>query len=328
MSYILVDTSNLFARAKFAVQGPIDIKLGMSLHIMFNGVKKAWDDFNGSHIIFCFDGKSWRKEFYKPYKANRAATRAAMTEKEREEEELFWEVFEDFKTFVTEQTNCSVFQHKQLEADDLIAGFIQHHPNDNHVIISTDTDFYQLIAPNVKHYNGVSGVLTTIEGKFDNNNAPLIDNKTGQPFPAPDPEWLLFEKCIRGDTSDNVFSAYPGVRTKGSKKKVGLLEAFADRETKGWAWNNIMLSKWTDHNQIEHTVADDYERNRILIDLAAQPDEIRKIIDETIKTGTETAKNVSQVGVRLLKFCGKHDLRKISESATYYAPALQARYLA
>ena len=29
--------------------------------------------------------------------------------------------------------------------------------------------------------------------------------------------YLLFEKCIRGDTSDNVFSAYPGVRKKGTK---------------------------------------------------------------------------------------------------------------
>ena len=36
-------------------------------------------------------------------------------------------------------------QHKQLEADDLIAGWVQAHPNDNHVIISTDGDFAQLL---------------------------------------------------------------------------------------------------------------------------------------------------------------------------------------
>ena len=44
-----------------------------------------------------------------------------------------------------------------------------------------------------------------------------------------DPEWLLFEKCMRGDTSDNVFSAYPGVRKKGTKNKVGLLKHIADQ---------------------------------------------------------------------------------------------------
>ena len=31
------------------------------------------------------------------------------------------------------------------EADDLIATGGQHHPTDNHIIISTDSDFYQLI---------------------------------------------------------------------------------------------------------------------------------------------------------------------------------------
>ena len=39
---------------------------------------------------------------------------------------------------------------------------------------------------------------------------------------------------MRGDTSDNVFSAYPGVRTKGTKNKVGLLEAYAERKSKGF----------------------------------------------------------------------------------------------
>ena len=53
----------------------------------------------------------------------------------------------------------------------------------------------------------------------------LCDKKTGEPKPAPEPAFMLFEKCMRGDTSDNVFSAYPGVRKKGTKNKVGLIEA-------------------------------------------------------------------------------------------------------
>ena len=325
MTYILVDTANTFFRARHVIKGDADTKLGMAFHITLNSIKKAWQDFNGSHVVFCLEGRSWRKDFYKPYKANRAETRAAMTVKEQEEDQLFWEAFDKFKEFITEKTNCTVLQHPQLEADDLIAGFIQSHPESNHVIISTDSDFVQLIAPNVSQYNGVQEHHITHEGIFDLKGKRVTDKKTGEPKAIPDPEWLLFEKCMRGDTSDNVFSAYPGVRVKGTKNKVGLTEAYEDRKSKGWAWNNLMLQRWVDHNGEEHRVMDDYERNRILIDLAHQPDDIKAIIKETITTGA-VPKNVSQVGIRLLKFCQLYDLQKISEQAQAYAEPLNARY--
>jgi 5'-3' exonuclease len=213
-----------------------------------------------------------------------------------------------------------------LEADDLIAGWIQKHPQHNHVIISTDTDFQQLISPNVKLYNGVQEITSTHEGFFDKKGKLVIDNKTKLPKAIPNPEWLLFEKCMRGDTSDNVFSAYPGVRTKGTKNKVGLTEAFEDRQTKGYSWNNLMLQRWVDHNGVEHRVLEDYERNRVLIDLTKQPDDIKAIINETIDTATSAEKNISQVGIRLMKFCNLYDLKKISDQAQAYAEPLNARY--
>jgi 5'-3' exonuclease len=289
-------------------------------------VKKAWQDFNGSHVIFCLEGRSWRKDYYAPYKAQRAAARAAHTEKEADEEKIFWEAFDTFKDFIIDKTNCTVLQNPRLEADDLIAGFIQSHPNDNHVIISTDTDFVQLIAPNVKQYNGVMETTITHEGIFDAKGKRVIDKKTQEPKAVPDPEWLLFEKCMRGDTSDNVFSAYPGVRTKGTSKKVGLTEAFEDRKSKGYNWNNLMLQRWTDHNGMEHRVLEDYERNRRLIDLSHQPEDIKAIISETITTATSANKNISQVGIRLIKFCNLYDLKKIADQAQSYAEPLNARY--
>jgi 5'-3' exonuclease len=290
-------------------------------------VKKAWQDFNGSHVIFCLEGRSWRKDYYAPYKAQRAAARAAHTEKEADEEKIFWEAFDTFKDFIADKTNCTVLQNPRLEADDLIAGFIQSHPNDNHVIISTDTDFVQLIAPNVKQYNGVMETTITHEGIFDAKGKRVIDKKTQEPKTIPDPEWLLFEKCMRGDTSDNVFSAYPGVRTKGTSKKVGLTEAFEDRKSKGYNWNNLMLQRWTDHNGQEHRVLEDYERNRRLIDLSHQPEDIKAVIAETITTATSANKNISQVGIRLIKFCNLYDLKKIADQAQSYAEPLNARYI-
>jgi 5'-3' exonuclease len=289
-------------------------------------VRKAWRDFKGDHVIFFLEGRSWRKDFYAPYKRQRTEARAAQNPREMEEDKAFWETFDNFKEFITEKTNATVLQHKQLEADDLIAGFIEAHPNDTHVIISTDGDFAQLIAPNVKQYNGVMQITTTHEGYFDEKGKRVVDKKTKEVKPAPDPEWLLFEKCMRGDTSDNVFSAYPGVREKGTKNKVGLREAFADRNSKGYNWNNLMLQKWTDHEGVEHRVLDDYNRNKLLCDLTAQPAEIKQIISDVINAEEHTTKNISQVGIRLLKFCSTYDLQKISEQVQSYADPLNARY--
>ena len=326
MKYVLVDTANTFFRARHVVRGDLDTKVGMAFHITLNSIKKAWEDFEADHIVFCLEGRSWRKDYYEPYKRNRQESRDALSPSQAEEEKIFWETFDAFKDFVTTKTNCTVMQHPELEADDLIAGWTQAHPDDEHVIISTDGDFAQLIAPNVSQYNGVSNTIITHEGYFDDKKKqPVIDKKTGLEKPAPQPDYMLFEKCMRGDTSDNVFSAYPGVRKKGTKNKVGLLEAYEDKGTKGYNWNNLMLQRWTDHEGNEHRVLDDYQLNVTLCDLTAQPENIKEKIFNTINENAQP-KNVSQVGLRLMKFCAIYDMQRISDNAQAYAKPLQARY--
>jgi hypothetical protein len=88
----------------------------------------------------------------------------------------------------------------------------------------------------------------------------------------------------------------------------------------------MMLQRWVDHNGDEHRVLDDYERNKRLIDLKAQPEDIKEIIRQTIKVNS-VPKSVDQVGMRLLKFCGLFDLVKISEQAQSYAEPLNAKYV-
>ena len=323
-TYVLVDTANTFFRARHVVRGSLDDKVGMAIHITLNSIKKAWNDFDADHVVFCLEGRSWRKDFYEPYKRNRQESRDALTPAQAEEDKVFWEIFDEFKDFIGSKTNCTMMQHPNLEADDLIAGWVQSHPNDSHVIISTDGDFAQLIAPNVRQYNGVQNVTITHEGYFDDKGKPVVDKKTGEAKPAPDPAFMLFEKCMRGDTSDNVFSAYPGVRKKGTKNKVGLLEAFADKDTKGYNWNNMMLQRWVDHEGVEHRVLDDYNRNVTLCDLSAQPDDVKDMIQDVIKE--VQPKDISQVGMRLMKFCAKWDMQRIADQAQQYAQPLQARY--
>jgi 5'-3' exonuclease len=327
MKYLVVDASNTFFRARHAAHRQSDTwdKLGFAIHVTLSSISSAFRNHKADHTVICLEGRSWRKDFYEPYKKNRSVARAAQTETEQEEDKLFWETFDDLKEFLKTSTNCTVLQHNQLEADDLVAGWIQAHPQDQHVIISTDSDYHQLLAENVVQYNGVNEELHTLQGIFDKKGKHVIDNKTKLPKSIPEPKWILFEKCMRGDSSDNVFSAYPGVRTKGTKNKTGLQEAFADKESKGFAWNNLMLQRWTDHNGAEHRVLDDYQRNVTLIDLSAQPDNVKEYIATTIADNS-VQKTIPQVGIRFLKFCGKYDLKKLGQNLDQYAECLSAQY--
>ena len=329
MKYALIDTMNAFFRAKHVASRNADTweKIGMALHLTLGSVNQAVRNYGVDHVVFCLEGRSWRKEFYTPYKANRKVKEQDLTEAEIEESEMFWDTYQTLTTFLSEKTNVTVLRDPNAEADDCIARFAALHPDDEHIIISTDTDYLQLLSESVHMYNGVSKQLITIDGYFDDRGRPVIDKKTQEHKTLEDPQYLLFEKCMRGDTSDNVFSAYPGVRKKGTKNKVGLLEAFEDKDLKGYNWNNLMLQRWVDHNGEEHRVLDDYERNRILIDLTAQPKDVRDKIIGTIQTSIDENKNISQVGVRLMKFCNLYDLKKISDQAQAYAEPLNARYM-
>ena len=327
MRYLLIDTANTFFRARHVAFRAADLseKVGYALHITLSAVNKVARKFNADHVIFALEGRSWRKDFYEPYKKNRAVARAAMTESEQEEDRVFWETYDEFTKYLAEQTNCSVIRHPAAEADDIIARWIALHPRDQHTIVSSDTDFVQLLSENVDQYNGITDELITVRGIFDAKGKEVIDKKTKTAKTVPDPEWLLFEKCMRGDPSDNVFSAYPGVRTKGTKNKVGLQEAFADRQSRGYAWNNLMLQRWTDHNGVEHRVLDDYNRNRSLIDLRAQPDDVKAYVDGAIREQI-SHKDIGQVGVRFMRFCGRHELTRVSDQAEQYSRWLNQTY--
>ena len=327
MRYVLIDTANMFFRARhgaFRASDPWE-KLGFALHITLMAANKVARRFEADHVVFALEGRSWRKDVYKPYKANRAVARAALTEAEQEEDRMFWEGYDELTKYLSTRTNCSVIRHPQAEADDIIARWIALHPTDEHIVISSDTDFVQLVSPTVKQYNGITDELITLEGIFDAKGRPVLDKKTKQAKACPDPAWLLFEKCMRGDSSDNVFSAYPGVREKGTKNKVGLREAFGDRDRQGYNWNNMMLQRWLDHDGIEHRVLDDYERNRTLIDLTAQPAEIKQQVDSAIAEQI-SHRDVGQVGVRFMQFCGKYELNKCSDAADQFGRWMNETY--
>ena len=195
MKYVLVDTANTFFRARHVVRGELDIKVGMAFHITFNSLKKAWNDFDADHIVFCLEGRSWRKDVYAPYKRNRQESRDALTEAQQEEEKTFWETFDSFRNFITEKTNCTVLQHDELEADDLVS--VYHDPMKT-IICSPDKDV--LYQNKVNNYNYAKGEFVAV----DENEATMF----------------LWKQVLMGDSTDGI----QGIPKVGPKTAEGWLE--------------------------------------------------------------------------------------------------------
>ena len=139
----------------------------------------------------------------------------------------------------------------------------------------------------------------------------------------------MFIKCIRGDKSDSVFSAYPGVRYEGTSKKIGIIQAWDDMKDGGFNWNNFMLQTWEklmpngEIKQVE--VKDEYQFNRLLIDLTEQPDYVKESMDDVIVESIQK-KPVGMVGVHFLQFCGRYDLKRVADRAKDHIEYLGASY--
>jgi 5'-3' exonuclease len=340
-TFIHTDGHNLFYR-QIKMTNPalgIDSMIGMALHLILNSMKKEYSKWNGTHTIFYIEGRSWRKDIYPDYKGNRPTAFAQQTIKEQEDHEILVESFDDLVEYFDQKTNITVLRNPKAEADDMIAVFIEAHPDDQHIIISSDSDFFQLLKyPNVMLYDPVKDIQIKQDGVFDDDgnrlefilksDAKIKAGKKNPNFEC-EKEWYnyaLFLKCVRGDKTDNIFSAYPGVREKGTKATIGIREAFADTN-KGYAWNNFMLQKWVDHNEEEKRVKEQYEFNRTLIDLSQIPDNVKTECLQIIAEQTDR-KNVPavEIGVGFMKFCGKWALKKIGDNSTAFMPMLKAKY--
>lgn len=343
-TYILIDTYNLFFRALHTVNDPdINMCKGLCLHTLFSMIKKACEKFNPDCLIACRDGNgTWRKDEYPLYKANRIDRLQERTPYEIERDEALKDMFEnDFLPFINDKTNIPLLSFSRVEADDLISNFIKLHPNDVVIILSTDNDFVQLLNDNVFIYNSMEERIISNKCVLDaEKKKPLYfklkDGKISVPKEQPEiideiipyddwVEYALFMKCIRGDKSDNIFSAYPGIREKSSKTKVGTRDAFLDRNTKGYNWTTFMNSSWTDPFGNKHIVKEDYEKNKKIIDLQELPDnmkqEVRNYITEKLNEGKKSC-----VGIELVKYLKKWNLSNLERDVNSFSTYFQKGY--
>lgn len=338
MKYAVVDLSNLFFSVRFATMGDADSQLGMAFHVLFRSLKKLYKETNVDHIVFAVDYSSWRYDVYPAYKGKRKLDRLEKSLEDQEQDKMFLDAMNDLIDFLSTKTNCTVLKQYGIEADDFVAGWIQSHPDDEHIIVSADSDFVQLLDKNVSIYDGVKNLFITPEyinnqdGKkvsFEVNtkNGKIKVGPVDDAF-VPENEWwkkALFLKIIRGDIGDGIFPSYPKVRYDGSSKKVGIKEAWNDRISKGFDWNNFMLSEWQKplaNGNIENVkVKDAFAFNELLIDLTKQPNDIKQKIFQYILENTNK-KNVKYINLHFLKFCGKYDLPQLAAEAIQHTDYL------
>lgn len=342
--YIVVDVANLFFRCKNVVQGDAYTKAGMATHILFRSIRKVFRDHNADHVVLCLEGKSFRYDVFPNYKLSRKVKQRmeALSPKDAEESQAFKEMFAEIVEFFKNKTNVTVLQVDGAEGDDLMARWTQIHPNDEHILITGDSDVYQCLNEQIKIYDGVRDFLISIDGIKDGADRQLeftlksdghlkvgkpISKKNNNETFTPEENWWrrsLFMKCIRGDSGDGIPSAYPKVR------EPKIIAAWDDRIECGYNWNNLMLQTWNDEdelgNKIEVRVLDAYKRNQSLIDLTLQPDYVKEAIDYAIVYAVQ-ADPKTNIGIHFMRFCSKYALEQLNKEAQSHASYLSARYM-
>ena len=332
--YAVVDLSNLIHRCRHITQGDAYTKAGLSLQILFRSLRKLYRENHINHIVFAIDAGSWRTDVYPQYKAKRKLNRLKLKPTEKEENDVFFEILKALIVYLREKTRCTVLEHWGIEGDDFVARWVQNHPNDQHIIVSGDSDFVQLLASNVKIFDGVQERMLTIQGIMNTNNELMEFSiqskdgkiKVGNPNPnfLPEQDWwqkALFVKVIRGDASDGIFSAYPRVRFPVIE------DVWQDRKARGFHWNNFFQQEWEKFLGIDEfdnkivkkvRVIDEYKINSSLINLNEQPDQIKQIMDGVIERAIHKPV-VKNVGILFLRFCGQNDLKVLAQEAADHA---------
>lgn len=298
--YLLFDMSSVLYRTFFANKNEdTELGTGLAFHSALTTLNYFYKSTKPHQIIMTFDRNSWRKHYTgdeelciskKPYKGNR---RQNMTPSEKLKYEQFLSHMQELEILLHKHTTAICLAGNGLEADDLVAGFVQKYPDNTHTIISSDKDLIQLLGnPNVTLKDPASGKNRSLEEWNGDAN------------------YFLFEKCIRGDRGDNVSSAFPKVRS------TKILQAYQDT----FARNNMLNEQWNDAHENTFTVRDLFFENQLLMDLSAQPVCIRRIIDETIEQGINNPGKFSFF--HIIKFLGQYKMKKVIDSIDQFVPML------
>lgn len=217
-------------------------------HMVLNSIRANKIKFSDEYgeLVIAADGKrSWRKEVFAYYKANR--------KRDRDASELNWnQIFEALNKIRDELKE--VFPYRVIhvdhaEADDIIATLVKKHNYQKILILSGDKDFQQLQRyPNVKQYSPVLKKYITC------NN----------------PELYLKEHIIRGDVGDGIpnFMSPDNCLVVGSRQK-----PISSKKLN--IWLNDEPTNFCNTEMLRN-----FKRNQVLVDFDFIPQNIEDTILE------------------------------------------------
>lgn len=213
--FLIIDTNALIHRAYHALP-PLRNRKGELINaiygfcsIFFKVLKELKPDF----IVAAFDlpFPTFRHKKFKEYKAKRPKT----------PEELSQQILK-VKNLLKE-FDISVFEKQGFEADDIIGTISrlvskkETKPQIENIILTGDTDLFQLVDPDTKVYFLKKGIKNTAL-----YNKELVKER----YQGLDPEELVDFKALKGDPSDNI----PGVPGIGEKTAMELIKRFGSLE--------------------------------------------------------------------------------------------------
>lgn len=278
---IIIDLSQVMISNFMAQIGNhTDVKLdeGLFRHMVLNSIRVANIKFKGygEIVIACDDKKTWRKEIFPQYKANR--------KRDREKSEINWpEVFNilnKVKLEIKDNFKYRVIQVPRAEADDII-GTLSHkfgnvlNTGEKIMILSGDKDFAQLhVYGNVKQYDPV-------RKRF---------------IAHTDPVQFTRELILKGDRGDGI----PNIHSHDDC----LVKGERQRPLKVEKYSNIINFK----QELSGDLLRNWNRNEELIDLSFTPqdiqDEIMKIYHEQAGKTNDKLKDYFETNA--LKLLSEH----------------------
>lgn len=205
---ILIDGNNL----GFSGMGGPRLSTGdKDTHSTFSFIKRIRHilaDYPDSLVMVLWDGRSWRKDVSKEYKANRETT-----EKQVEARVAY---YDQKKDIIEALSLLGVMQASadNMEADDLAEIYSTKYKGDKITLYSADKDWLQLIDKRTSWYDPIN---------MRECNIHTFEEFTG----CSSPYQFVEQKCILGDAGDNV----KGLNGVGPKK---LETIYANWENFSW----------------------------------------------------------------------------------------------
>ncbi len=317
MKRLVVDTANLLfrvasAHGKYGGGGDPKDQAGLAMHMALNSLKSQYNKHRPDQVAITFEGaQNWRKAHTRGERAEKAVSGLLYKGNRVKDDSMipYFELMESFQQLAREHTSLVVLQHPMLEGDDVFSGYVRKYSaaGDEVIGLSDDKDFCTLLQlPNVR--------LVRPDG---------TERKLGKDKMPDDAEYFMYEKAFRGDAGDNVLPAFPRVRATK-------LRAAFDARRKGdtYLHSNLMNEHWTytrpaDGESVEFRVGDLFEENILLMDLInGQPPDIQALIEETIDKAVVSHGTFNLF--QFQKFCGKYNLKKISEDIMNFVPLMSS----